>query len=306
VEKALLRSPEYSLPGESPTISCQSSPHECPVTSEFFLAYPHPLSVDVFRRILVPILSCAKSANPEIRTNSITLFKITLERATDEGKEAGLTELLRLAQAGKATGPDRKVLYSMFSVFSASSQVSSLMVKSVPAVLAKEANEAAIATLASSLTPHLALHLRENLPISDEALKLFVAQMQNSKPIVRRAFVSLVGETFWVLGDLTTASATTLARALLPALELSLKSVAANPLNASAGPMEGYVAAAVLLGPFSRSGVFGSLYASFILLFLISIWCCLQKTQYREMLLFRPSFRLQSRPFLCGIKCTKN
>jgi len=207
---------------------------------------------------LVPIFSCAKSANPEIRTNSITLFKITLERATDEGKETGLTELLKLAQAGKAIGPDRKVLYSMFSVLSASPQVSSLMVKSVPAVLAKEANEAAIATLASSLTPHLALHLRENLPVPDEVLKLFVSQMQNSKPIVRRAFVSLVGETFWVLGDLTTASATTLARAVVTAFESSLKSIATNPLNASAGPVEGYVAAAVLLGPFSRSGVFGS------------------------------------------------
>lgn len=146
----------------------------------------------------------------------------------------------------------------MFSVLSASPQVSSLMVKSVPAVLAKEANEAAIATLASSLTPHLALHLRENLPVPDEVLKLFVSQMQNSKPIVRRAFVSLVGETFWVLGDLTTASATTLARAVVTAFESSLKSIATNPLNASAGPVEGYVAAAVLLGPFSRSGVFGS------------------------------------------------
>ncbi|KAI9508386.1 ARM repeat-containing protein [Russula earlei] len=240
MEKALLRSPEYSLS----------------VTSEFFLAYPHPVSIDAFRRILVPIFSCAKSTNAEIRTNSVHLFKITVERATEEGKGMAFTELLKIAQAGKAVGPDRKVLYTMFNVLSTSAQVSPSIVESVPALLAKETNEAALATLASSLAPHVVFHLRENLPIPDEAVKLFIAQMQNSKPIVRRAFVSLVGEAFWALGDLKTASATTFARAVVNALESSLKTVATNPLNASAGPLEGYVAAAILLGPFSRSGVF--------------------------------------------------
>jgi hypothetical protein len=240
--------------------------YESQVTSEFFVAYHHPLSIDVFRRILVPIFSCAKSANAEIRASSIALFKITVEGATNEGKETALTELLKLAQAGKAIGPDRKILYSMFSVLSASAQLSPVMVKSVPALLAKETNEAALPVLASSLTPHLALHLRENLPLPDEVLKLLVVEMQNTKPIVRRAFVSLVGEMFWALGDLTTTSAATFARAVFTALESSLKSVATNPLNASAGPVEGYVAAALLLGPFSRSGVFGS---SHVLLFLL-------------------------------------
>ena len=225
------------------------------------------------RRILIPIFSCSKSSNGEIRANSVALFKIIVERATDESKEAALTELLKLAQAGKAMGPDRKVLYTMFSVLSTSAQVSPVMVKSVPALLAKETNEAALPTLASSLTPHLVFHLRENLPVPDEVLKLLVAEMQNSKPVIRRAFVSLVGETFWALGDLT-ASATIVARSVFTAFESSLKSVATNPLNASAGPVEGYIAAAVLLGPFSRSGVFGSSPLSLFILVLISlIWC---------------------------------
>lgn len=244
-----------------------------PVTSEFFLAYPHPIGIDVMRRILIPIFSCSKSSNGEIRANSVALFKIIVERATDESKEAALTELLKLAQAGKAMGPDRKVLYTMFSVLSTSAQVSPVMVKSVPALLAKETNEAALPTLASSLTPHLVFHLRENLPFPDEVLKLLVAEMQNSKPVIRRAFVSLVGETFWALEDLTT-SAAIVARSVFTAFESSLKSVATNPLNASAGPVEGYIAAAVLLGPFSRSGVFGSSPLSLFILVLISlIWC---------------------------------
>ena len=209
----------------------------------------------------------AKSANAEIRANSIALFKITVERTTNEGKDVALTELLKLAQAGKAIGPDRKILYTMFSVLGSSEQLSLVMIKSVPALLAKETNEAALSVLASSLTPHLIFHLRENFPIPDEVLKLLVVEMQNSKPMVRRAFVSLVGEVFWTLGDMTTTSAATLARAVFTAFESSSKSVATNPLNASAGPVEGYVAAAVLLGPFARSGIFGSSHASLFFLF---------------------------------------
>jgi hypothetical protein len=44
---------------------------------------------------------------------------------------------------------------------------------------------------------------------------------------------------------------------VLPSFETSIKTVAANPLNATAGPLEGYIAIAVLLGPISRSGKFG-------------------------------------------------
>lgn len=203
--------------------------------------------------------------------------------ATDESKEAALTELLKLAQAGKATGPDRKILYSMFSALSTSAQVSSVMVKSVSALLAKETNEAALPVLASSLAPHLIYHLRENLPVPDEVLKLLVTEMQNSKPMIRRAFVTLVGETFWALGSLTTTSAALVARTVFTSFESSLKSVAMNPLNASAGPVEGYVAAAVLLGPFFRSGVFGSLPVFLFLLVLISlIWCHFRRYHFRK------------------------
>ncbi|KAH9976102.1 ARM repeat-containing protein [Lactifluus volemus] len=201
MEKALLRSPEYALP----------------VTSDFFVAYPHPLGTGVFRRILVPILNCAKSANVEIRANSISLFNI-------REQEIAVAELLKLAQGAKAIGPDRKTLYSMFAFLSASEHISS------------ETNEATLPILTSSLTPHFAFYLREDLPFPDEVSKLLVKEMQNSRPTIRRAFVTLVGETFWALGDLKTASAATFAKAVYPALESSFKSLSANPLNAAAGP----------------------------------------------------------------------
>ncbi|KAH9002519.1 ARM repeat-containing protein, partial [Lactarius deliciosus] len=95
-------------------------------------------------------------------------------------------------------------------------------------------------------------------------LKLLATEMQNTKPSIRRAHITLAGDTFWALGDLSTTNAVAFARAVFPAFESSLKSVAANPLNAASGPAEGYVAAAVLLGPFSRSGVFGISYCPFL------------------------------------------
>ncbi len=225
------------------------------------------------------VLSCAKSANPEIRANSVSLFKITTEKTIDESKEAAVEELLKLAQAGKAIGPDRKVLYTMFSFLSTSAQVSSLMVKSVPSLLAKETNEAALPILASSLTSHLAFYLREDLPFPDEVVKLLMTEMQNNKPSIRRAFITLAGDTFWSLGNLGTTNAVAFARAVFPAFESSLKSVAANPLNAASGPVEGYIAAAVLLGPFSQSGVFGISHFvhSFLLILIPSVWRCLRR-----------------------------
>ena len=213
----------------------------------------------------------------EIRTNSVSLFKITTEKTTDESKEAAVEELLKLVQAGKAIGPDRKILYTLFSFLSTSAQVSSLMVKSIPSLLAKETNEAAQLVLASSLTNHLALYLREDLPFPDEVLKLLTTEMQNNKPSIRRAFITLAGDMFWALGNLRTTNAVAFARATFSAFESSMKSVAVNPLNA-ASPVEGYISAAVLLGPFSRSGVFGISHVhSFLLILIPSVWRCLRR-----------------------------
>ncbi|KAI0060576.1 ARM repeat-containing protein [Artomyces pyxidatus] len=243
MEKALLRSPEYALT----------------VISEFFLSYPFSLDSDVFRRILTPTLNCAKSANATVRLGAIALFRVVLEKkASDESKELAVTELLNLAKAGKSVGPDRQILYSMLGFLSPSTAVSSAMVSTVPALLAKETNDAAIPVLAAALTPHLVFHLKEDIPLSPDVSKILVTEMQNNKPVIRRAFVSMVGSAFWELGGLPSEGSKTFAKAALPAFEASLKAVAANPLNAAAGPVEGYVAAGVLLGPFSRSGTFGS------------------------------------------------
>ncbi|KAA1470496.1 ARM repeat-containing protein [Dentipellis sp. KUC8613] len=241
MEKALLRSPEHALL----------------VVSDFFLFYPPSLDSDDFRRILTPTLNSAKSANALVRSGAVSLFRVVVEKkATDESKEHAVTELLNLAKAGKSVGPDRQILYSMLGFLNPSTSVSDAMIKTVPALLAKETNEAAIPVLGSALTPHLAFYLQEGKAIPSDVVATFVKEMQSQKPVIRRAFVTLVGDAFWELENLTNDAAKELAKATLPAFEASLKTVASNPLNSAGGPLEGYVAAGVLLGPFSRSGAF--------------------------------------------------
>lgn len=226
------------------------------VISDFFPAYPHSLDSDAFRRILTPTLNCAKSANITVRIASLTLFKVVVEKkASDESKEHTVTELLNFAKAGKSVGPDRQILYSMLGYLSPSEAVSKAMVATVPALLAKETNDTAAPVLGLALTPHLAYQLRESIPIPADVTSILAKEMQSSKPVIRRTFVSLVGDALWQLGTLPTNESKAFAKTVIGAFDASLKVVVANP---SAGPVEGYVAISVLLGPFAKSGAFGT------------------------------------------------
>lgn len=154
-------------------------------------------------------------------------------------------------------GPDRQILYSMLGYLSPSEAVSRAMVATVPALLAKETNDAAAPVLGLALTPHLAYQLRESIPIPADVTSILAKEMQSSKPVIRRTFVSLVGDALWQLGTLPTEESKAFAKTVIGAIDAGLKNVAANP---SAGPVEGYIAVSVLLGPFAKSGVFGTSY----------------------------------------------
>ncbi|KDQ56445.1 hypothetical protein JAAARDRAFT_36597 [Jaapia argillacea MUCL 33604] len=243
MEKALLRSPEYSLD----------------VIREFFTAYSHPLADDTFQRILTSTLNSVKSSNPLVRTNAINLFKIIMEKnASDQNVTLAVNDLLVLPKTGKSSGPDHRVaLFTMLGYIVPSESASSLMVQNVPALIVKETHDAAVSVLAPSLAPHLVFYLRANRALSSEVTTLIATQMNSSKPMIRRAFCSMTGNVFWDLGnDFGSEASLAFAKSILPSFETNLKTVAANPLGAVAGPLEGYVAVAIILGPFARSGKF--------------------------------------------------
>lgn len=217
---------------------------------------------DIFRRLLAATLNSARSTNAVVRTNATQLFRVISSKSQEPDLlQFAVNELLSLPKSGKTAGPDHRVaLYTMLGHLSPSVSVSPLIVQSSPPLLAKETHETAISSLADGLIAHLTLCLRENIPLPSDVLKLITKEMGNSKPSLRRAFYSLSGNALWALSDIDNDSCLTFIQAILPALEASLNNVATNPLSSTAGPLEGYIAVALFLGPISRSRKFGALF----------------------------------------------
>lgn len=231
------------------------------VICEFFRAYPSSLPQDSLKRILTSILNCSKSSNVVVRSNAIELFKIIVLKHAEkhEDLKSTVVELLTLPKAGKTTGPDHRVaLYTMLQSLPPSHTTSPEVVSSVPALLIKETSDPAIAALASALSSHLSHQLRVNEVLAVPVTNVIVKELANSKPPIRRAFYSAVGGAIWSLDSLENEAPAAFIKAILPALEASLKNVSANPIGAAAGPLEGYVAVALLLGPLKRSGKHGN------------------------------------------------
>ena len=104
---------------------------------------------------------------------------------------------------------------------------------------------------------HVAFLLKTDTDKLNNITQLLVKEMNSSKPAVRRAFASLAGDIFYEGGGfLDGEKGVAFANALVPAFETSLKNASGNLLNNPAGALEGYVAAAVFLGPFLRSEQF--------------------------------------------------
>lgn len=263
MEKALLRSPEISLSGQW-RFSIKhgiDSLTGCVVISSFFSAYSPSLSSQLFRRLLTPCLNNARSSNAVTRASSADLFHAIINKVQDDADATfTLDEILSLPKAGKTSGADhRVVLYTMVGYISPSSKVSSTLVQSVCPLLAKESHEAAVLALAESTTPHLVYSLREGPSLSSEVTTLIAKSMNDSKPLIRRAFCLLVGNALWQLDSVSSESSKALVKAILPSFDTNLKTVAGNPTSLPAGPLEGYIASAVLLGPVLRGGQFGML-----------------------------------------------
>jgi hypothetical protein len=236
MEKALLRAPENSLS----------------VITEFFAAYSKQLADDHFRRILIPTLSSSKSSNAAVRRDALLLFKVLMGKASDD-KAIQFTseEILSLPKAGKTTGPDHRVaLFSMLKWIPTSTAISAAILQSSLPLLAKETHDLATMTLASSLSPHLVHVIRSGLPIDTGTQAILAKEMSSAKPVTRRAFCVLVGEA---LRDASQFN-NDVAKATLAALEGNLKTASAP----GAAPLEGYVAVALLLGPYAHSGMYGT------------------------------------------------
>jgi hypothetical protein len=207
--------------------------------------------------------------NPFVRTSSIELFRVIMEKnATDVMLEMAVNELLSLPRLSKTAGPDhRATLYAMLSSIKPSHSVSRSIVQVVPPLLARETHDVAVSLLATAIPQHIDFLLHVNEPLLSETTNLIAREMNNAKPMVRRAFCSLVGKALWESENAKSEAFLAFATAVLSSLESNLKNVSASPIS-SAGPLAGYIASALLLGPLGHSGRFGKHLTHFLLVVL--------------------------------------
>ncbi len=195
----------------------------------------------------------------------MALFKVLIERhdSTDTHNLAciAVPELVSLPKAGKSAGPDHRIaLYTMLAA----------LVPAPGVLLAPRASNhhsgSEGATRRSRCAPCGDAGSTHCIPFCEHRRVRYLRKRwhllrriwQARSRVVRRAFIGSAGSMFLMTEVvLDTAGGVTLGKALLGSFEACLKTVTANPLGASGGPYEGYVALAVLLGPFARCKLFG-------------------------------------------------
>ena len=212
------------------------------------LAYAHPLDVPTLKKLLTASLNSAKSSNPTVRTNASALFKVLVSKFPPEFFEIAVPEILTLPLTGKTTGIDHRItLYTMLTMLPKHDATSVTLVSALPSLIVKETNDVATSLLVRTLPTHMTHLLASNTPIPADVTSLVAKELNSAKPVLKRAFVSVVGTALWDLNMVSQDATKAFSRAVSGALEACIKMVSANPLGTPAGPLEGYVAVAMLL-----------------------------------------------------------
>lgn len=244
LQKMLLRSPEVALP----------------IATRLFTA----VKVDVgphVKPLLDPVFSASRSTNAATRTKASDFFSALSVRIRDDdsAKAIVVDELTAILKGGKAATPEARMsVYVMLSsVAPGQAAKSPNVIEVVSSLLPKEAQEASMFAAVSCITHHLRWLLVEADTMPPAAVSTALAkEMQNSKVPIRKAVCLAIGDLFWSMSDSKSATAATrsFAESLLPGFEANLKNASTNPLTAPGGPLEGYIAAAVLEGRLANFG----------------------------------------------------
>lgn len=249
MEKLLLRSPEVSMPVEEGFFrSCKrdTSPH--------------------IKSLLPGIVSASKSSVAATRAKAVSLLSLLVERAQDAGvvQSVGDELLSLLKTSGKTASPDqRAALYEVLANFPSTLPVQDVVrrVEAAASLLPKETAESSVKFALVMLSQSLDTLLRRATAQEGNESTSKVAKageelgkvLQHAKVPLRRLACSAVGDLLWRVDGSGEAHhrevGRALAEALLPALETNLKNASTNTLTSPSGPLEGYVAVALLEGP---------------------------------------------------------
>ncbi|GAA5862432.1 hypothetical protein JCM1840_004179 [Sporobolomyces johnsonii] len=229
------------------------------VLHSFFSSLEPTLASDpALRTKLAPaVLTPTKSVSASTRAAAIRLFSVLYS----SGEEADLLPIAEQVytplKTGKTTSPDhRTTLYTLLSALPTSPKLSLEAANTALAALPKESNEQTVAAMSSVLSKHIPAVLAANTTLPTPQVAALVKGMADTKPALRRLHNQTVGNVFWALPNApTTEAAQAFATGVLPGFEAALKTVTSNTLNSPAGPLEGYVAVAVLKGRIGHWGI---------------------------------------------------
>lgn len=238
-----MRSPEISLA----------------IIAAFLISSPSTLSTLPLlqTKFLPAVLISCKSVSPTTRAASVRLFDVLFTELATEADLLPIAEQVSAPlKAGKTVSPDhRTTLFTMLGSLLPTAKVSAEVINITLTLLPKETNDITIAAMMRVITRHLRTYLTANIILEAGQILALVKGMQEPKPSVRRPVCLAIGAVIWSLdGDasIVNDAIKSFAVGILPALESGLKTVTTNPLNAPAGPLEGFIAVALLKGRMAR------------------------------------------------------
>lgn len=267
MEKASLRSPEIALPG----MFLKKIRGVCSlkqiVLNNFFRAYAQELDKEKLRKLLTIVLNSSKSSNPRTRESTVTFAQALLPHSTDVSNEEHiLNEIITATKTGKTTGPEHRLaLYSILGSVSPSQTTSRFVVENAPILLAKESNDSALSRLAENLVPHFVFAFSFEASLPSGLIKAAVQDLSSARPALRRATSLIIGTVLQDCGGggKRSASLVELAETSRAGFEANLSTAGTS----STGPVDGYIAIAVLLGPVRRLATSGKIKDSLVELY---------------------------------------
>ncbi|KAG9124771.1 translational activator of GCN4, partial [Ceratobasidium sp. 392] len=270
VEKAVLRAPEISLD----------------TVNSLLHALSRPLPTLLFTRVLTSVLNAAKSTNAVTRAGAIRVVTTLLATPSSltpslpgapphailpesddtqkKNVETARQAILAPLKENKTNNADHRIaLVALAAALPPDSGSTVEILGILLPSIAKDGKEEGWAWVGKLLNGALV----KNEEIPKDVAATLTKEMGSAKVPVRRAVCAAVGSALWDLGEPSpttngnhaesnaqntwTPAATSFLTALTPALESNLKTASSTPLNLPAGPLEGYVAAAI---GFARGG----------------------------------------------------
>ncbi|RUS31239.1 hypothetical protein BC938DRAFT_478212 [Jimgerdemannia flammicorona] len=243
LERMMLRAPEIVLKALTRLVSVLSFD-----ISKIFEAH-----------LLEPLLSHLRATSEVVRTDAMTLWK-TISSAAKQSTSlvSVVADVSKLLTSGKVSSWEHRViLYQALASLNANAHVdvSKKAAEGYLAMITKEANETAMAAAIEGLGAHLGVLIASHdtadvKDVVEKAVKVAVDGLASSKVGARKSWADVVGTIVWDHGASLSPSETlrTQAPRFLTPLLATFEKIAANPLAWKDGPLEGYVAVAIISG----------------------------------------------------------